>query len=237
MEIKKISEMRSNDGISVLMYASPGTGKTYSLQYLSGKTLIIDIDRGSKCLDCKSNKNIDNIDILQIELSDLNNIISKLEQEKINYDNIVIDNITELDKLMLTSLGRNGKNGGAPEMQHYNQVIFKTADYCRRFRNLTAKGVNIIFTAWETMGERVYPSGEKVSITKPMLSGKSSVETIIGLCDIVARLEISTKDEETRFFRMKGSNTCYARDRIYNRDFCAVDKLLVDETSNEPSDA
>jgi len=235
MKTRKVEEGKTNEGISVLVYASPGIGKTYALQYLPGKTLIIDADNGTKCLSVATNTNKDNIDIVGIgkDACDIGSILAELESGNVKYDNVVLDTLTELDRALLTYCGRLGKNGGAPELVHYNRVAFRVADFCRSLRNLTANGINVIFNTWEQEGEIIYPSGEKVSILKPMLSGKASPTTICGLCDIIARLEISSKDDKTRFYRMSGNGGFFVRDRIYQREWCPIDELLGPKTEGE----
>jgi hypothetical protein len=60
-----------------------------------------------------------------------------------------------------------------------------------------------------------------------MLSGKCA-DTICGLCDIVGRLEISTKDDTAgkRYIRLEASPVVVAKDRIYKRKFCKTNELI-----------
>ena len=220
MKIVKLSEMQETYK-TILLYAAPKTGKTTVLGQLKGKTLIIDVDRGSTVL--RENKNDIDIVRLDSELTDLPKILESLEKEN-TYTNICIDGLSELEKAMLTIYGRLGKNDGAPEQSHYNRVQFKIIDYCRRFRALQS---NIIFTAWEACVEYVALDGSKYVQSKPLLSGKTS-ETICGLCDIVGRVEISVKDETKghRYIRFEASPTVIAGDRINKRAYCEIDQLI-----------
>ena len=63
MKVKKLNELKNNTGMSILIYASPGTGKTYGMQYLPGRTLIIDVDHGTKCIPEEN----EHIDVFQVE--------------------------------------------------------------------------------------------------------------------------------------------------------------------------
>ena len=211
-------------GTSTLMYANPGAGKTTALSMLPGKTLIIDVDKGTSVLSDKP----ENVDIVRLkpDLSNLKSIIDEVKE--LDYDNVCLDTVSELEKTMLTNYGRIGKNDGAPEIGHYNKVGFKLADYIRELRNLTDKGINVIVTAWEDNKEIVEPSGEKYSVLMPMVRKSSE---ICGLFDTVARLIVSDKKENAgeRFFVLEASANVFAKDRISKRKFCKVNELIKGE--------
>jgi len=216
MQILKASELKQEKQ-TILLYAPPGFGKTTLLGTLPGKTLIIDVDRGTSVL--QGNKNVD-IVRLDENLSDLPKACEMLEKKN-EYQNVCLDSLSELEKAMLTVYGREGKNDGAPEQGHYLKVQFKLADYCRRFRALPA---NVIFTAWEVQKEIIAQDGSKYTQARPMISDKS-VDLICGLCDVVGQIIISSKDGE-RYVRLKGATTVVAKDRLKKRDFCKFEELI-----------
>ncbi|GHV55015.1 DNA-binding protein [Synergistales bacterium] len=184
---------------------------------IPGKTLIIDVDRGTSVLpqDCDA-------DIVRLDedLSNLKDILTEL-QDKCEYDNIAVDSLSELERGMLTVLGRLGKNNGAPELVHYQQADFKLIDYCRQFRSLDA---NIIFTAWESLGEVISTEGEKYTQARPMLRNKT-VDNVCGLCDVVGEIVISAKDGN-RYVRLSGDANTVAKDRVKKRQFCIFEELI-----------
>lgn len=205
---------------TVFLYGPPGVGKTTALGMLPGKTLIIDVDRGTDVLI--GNKNVD-IVRLDPELKTMSEILEELSA-KCPYENVCLDSLSELERAMLGILGRTGRNGGAPELAHYNQVQFKLVDLCRRLRILPA---NIVLTAWEEYKEVVALDGTKYTQTRPLLSGKTA-ENVCGLCDIVGELVLSQKDN-SRYVRLTATPTLVAKDRIWKREFCKADELLKGE--------
>ena len=218
-----------------IVYAAPGSGKTVSLALIKtkGKKLIIDIDKSSQVLRTQEavdkieglKENLENIDIVDIGL-DINKfleVLDWLEQGAYkNYELICLDNISELENQMLTEYGRISKNDGAPELLHYNRVQFKIVDYIRRLRALDT---NVIITAWSDTQEVIYSSGEKYTRSVPRLSGKSC-DTVCGLCNTVAKIEMG---KEQRFFRLTGTKESYAKDQLKGREYCAIPNLLYDE--------
>lgn len=104
-----------------LLYGIPGMGKTSTFKYLPGMTLVLDIDRTSDVLkDCPG------IDILKIDnvhtWDDWQNVILELYQNYLGkYDNICVDNISELERCILSDLGSQGKNMGVPAQGDYQK--------------------------------------------------------------------------------------------------------------------
>ena len=216
MQILKAAELQ-DEKVTALFYAPPGMGKTTLLGSLSGKTLIVDVDRGTSVLKGK-----ENVDIVRLseDLSDLPEILREL-QASCPYDNVCIDSLSELERGMLTYFGRVGKNDGVPEMGYYQKVDFKIMDYCRQFRGLPC---NIVFTAWEYLAEVIAVSGEKYTQARPMLRDKT-VNNVCGLCDVVGQVIVSTKDGE-RYVRLEGTNTVVAKDRLKKRKFCRFEEAI-----------
>jgi phage nucleotide-binding protein len=220
MQLLKASDL-TNEKVTALVYAPPGFGKTTLLGALPGRTLIIDVESGTSTLiNSGSSAYI-------VRLGDnptgLKGILDELQKD-CPYDNVCIDSMSELEKWMLTVLGRGGKNNGVPELGHYNQVDFSIIDYVRLFRALPA---NIIMTAWEELIKVTSVLGEQYTQSAPMLRNKS-VNNICGLCDIVGQIIISTKEETKgeRFIRLTGDMNTVAKDRIKKRQFCKFEELI-----------
>ena len=222
MQILKTKELQS-DKITCLIYGIPGIGKTTLLGMLPGKTLIIDIDKGTRVLsDCE------NVDVVRIseDLHEIAEILNELTT-KCMYKNVAVDSLSELESGLLAYYGRRGNNDGVPGVQDYGRANQKISDLCRQLRVLPC---NVFFTAWETQGEIIAPTGEKYTQARPLIRDKI-VNTICGLCDIVGQVTFSYKnpDNPQRYVKLEGSNEVFAKDRVYKRKGCLFEELIPNE--------
>ncbi|NMK55670.1 AAA family ATPase [Staphylococcus capitis] len=212
----------TTDKSTYLIYAKPGTGKTHTLNFLTGKTLYINVDKSERPL--KGNENIDILDFNTHEAWKEWGELTKWlnEQDITKYDNIVIDNISELFRSMLANLGRNGRNNRTPEMAHYQQVDFFTIDSFRFLQNLNKR---LVFLAWETTAEHYTEGGQQFTRTMPDIR-HTIRDNVAGLCQVVARLVIN---EETgnRGFLLSPTNTVWAKNQLSQDKHCKQDELFI----------
>ncbi len=212
-----------------LLYGNPGMGKTTSIKFFPGKTLVLDIDRTSHVL-----KGCGDIDICEISnintWADWKETVVQLEKEyKGIYDNIAVDNISELERCVLSALGKEGKNQGVPSQGDYQKMQFMMVNSLRYLKNL---GGNIILTAWETTDQYTTPEGQQFNRAFPQLNGKV-LNNVMGLCDVVARLMIN-KDGE-RGFVLAPTNGVFAKNQLDERKGCLQTQLIIG-AENEPAE-
>ncbi|MBR1436958.1 MAG: AAA family ATPase [Synergistaceae bacterium] len=215
MEILKSQDLKKPT-ISVLIYGTPGMGKTTLLGSQQGRTLIIDIDRGTNVL-----VGCENVDVVRVSenVKELQEILREL-QENCDYDNVCLDSLSELERSILTTLSiRNGT--GSPSLQDYTKTNNYVLNCCRQLRGLQA---NVMFTAWEKCVEITAPSGEKYTRLVPMLRDKN-MENICGLCDIVGRIYTDRETGERKVW-LEGRPEVIAKDRIYKRKCCKFEEVL-----------
>lgn len=215
----------TNDNATYLIYANPGVGKTTAIKYLPGKTLLIDIDKSSGVLKGEEAIDVADIDTHNIWNSWTETVKELLSNDFSQYDNIVIDNVSELFRAALANLGREGKNHRVPEQSHYQRVDFTILDSLRALKKLDAR---IVFTAWETSDLWEAENGQNFNRAYPDIRNKI-LNNFLGLCDVVARLVIS-KDEdgnEKRGFILQPSASVYAKNRLDERKGCLVNELVV----------
>lgn len=221
----------TTDKSTYLIYAKPGTGKTHTINFLPGKTLYINVDKSERPL-----KGNENIDILEFnthdaweEWGELMKWLADNKETIKQYDTIAIDNISELFRSMLANLGRNGKNERVPEMSHYQRVDFFTIDSLRFLQSL---GKRLVFLAWETNFENYTPAGQQITQAVPDIR-KTIRDNVAGLCQVVARLEISDKSGK-RGFILTPSNSKFAKNQLDNREHCLQEDLFeVGDTDDD----
>lgn len=229
MQITKATDITA-DKATYLIYANPGMGKTYSLGYLPGKTLVIDVDGSSSTL--KKHPNAENIDILKINSADIWDewvaLVTRVvrEPELFNkYDNVCVDNVSELFRSALSNLGQKGKNDGVPNQGDYQKSDFVLLRSLRAFNSLDSR---VVFTAWETTDEFNSPEGQSFTRAMPDIRHKI-LNNFLGLVDVAGRLVVQ-KDEngkEKRGFILSPTNNVYAKNRLDDRKGAKVDELIV----------
>lgn len=236
----KLSDaMKQEQHITGLFYCPPGVGKSTFLGLIGeqshGNTLILDIDR-TFIPTMRKNEivhDFDRIDVWQIDnintFDDWTNKLKELDalkdQGKLGWENICVDNISELERCILSDLGKQGKNRGVPTQADYQYMQFKLVNSLRFLKSL---GVNVYLTAWETTEQFQNLDGSFYSRVYPKVSAKI-VDNICGLCDVVGK--ISTNKEGVRGIILEATQNTYAKNQRDMRKFCLVEDFLNDKES------
>lgn len=236
MELKKLSQIERNLPYTALLYCAPGVGKSTAIGLIAekneGKTLVLDIDRTITRTLQKGEvvKNIDNLFILSIDnvntFEDWSNKLKEIGENDCKFlkDNgittVAVDNISELERCILSDLGSKGKNKGVPAMADYQYVQFKLVNSLRYMKSWN---VNIVWTAWETTDDYIHPDGTKYSRLYPKISTKI-LDNICGLCDVVGKIAIN-KDGEHGIC-LEATQSIYAKNQIDSRKGCKVEEFV-----------
>lgn len=235
MEVKKLSEQVGvKHPVTALFYCAPGVGKSTALGIIaeksSGKTLILDVDR--TFINAMSKMEIvhdlSKVDVVQIDnihtFDDWTNTLMELDKMaqdgNLDYENICVDNISELERCILSDLGSKGKNKGVPAQADYQYMQFKLVNSLRFMKSW---GKNIYWTAWETTEQFYNPDGSGYSRQYPKISLKI-VDNICGLCDIVAKIAVNK--EGGRGFILEATQNTYAKNQIDSRKGCLVEEFV-----------
>ena len=205
-----------------LIYSPPGMGKTTAIKFLPGKTLLLDIDRTSRVL-----KGCKNIDIFYVDNANTWDVWGKLildleESYKNVYDNIVVDNISELERCLLSDLGSKGKNKGVPSQADYQYMQFRIVNSLRYMKSL---GSNLIWTAWETDDLYIDSDGRQYNRSYPQIN-KKIINNVLGLCDVVGRLAVNSEGE--RGFILSATNSTFAKNQLDDRKGCLQNELIFE---------
>ena len=196
-----------------------------------GKTLVLDVDRTFVPTMAKDEvvHDFSKFEVLQVDnintWTDWTKKLSDLKAAKeagklTEYENICVDNISELERCILSDLGRQGKNKGVPAQADYQYMQFKLMDSLRFMKSL---GLNVIWTAWETTEDYVTLDGTCYTRSYPKIS-KKIVDNVCGLCEIVGKI-IVNKDGE-RGVVMEATQNIYAKNQIDTRKICNVKEFI-----------
>lgn len=223
MKITKATEI-TNSNSCYLIYGNPGYGKTSTSKYLPGRTLVVNIDKSARVL-----KGIENIDIADIDTHKiweewLDVVKELMSGDAKEYDNIVIDNVSELFRACLANLGREGKNHRVPSQADYQRVDFTIIDSLRALLQLNKR---IVFLAWETSDQWTDENGMIYNRAMPDIRSKI-LNNFLGLTDVVARLVKKTTEDgdDVRGFILQPSASVYAKNRLDDRKGCKVEELF-----------
>lgn len=239
MELKKIE--KRNLPYTALLYCKPGVGKSTAIGLIAerseGNTLVLDVDRTIERTLAKGEvvkdtskifvNVIDNINTFEAWTNALKEITPEFLKQN-NITTIAVDNISELERCILSDLGTKGKNKGVPAQADYQYMQFKLVNSLRYMKSW---GVNIIWTAWETAEAFTHPDGTQYTRLLPKISLKI-VDNICGLCDIVGWIGVN-KDGEHGIL-LEATQNIYAKNQVDSRKGCKVeDFILKEEKKNE----
>lgn len=227
MKITKATDVARAQDFSILIFAQAGTGKTTTAKYLPGKTLVIDVDRTTNVL-----AGIENIDIVYLDTTQPFNAVKVLLKEIHDnhldkYDNIFFDNLSEFENSWFgekakESKTKTGQEMGIPQMQDYNAYGYFMTDMIRYINSW--KGVNKVFTAWETTRQIQTSGGQMYNQFIPDIREKI-LNNILGLMNMVGRLVIN-EESGNRGFILAPTNSVFSKNQLDDRKSCLQSELF-----------
>lgn len=237
MNIKSLNDAVIGETYTALLYCPPGVGKSTAIGLIAeaseGKTLVLDVDRTitktlakkevvkdtSKIL-LEQIDNINTFDEWTKTLSEIDIMYHNGELKKMDVRTIAVDNISELQRCILSDLGSKGKNKGVPAMGDYQYMQFKLVNSLRMMKSW---GVNIIWTAWETTEQFTNPDGNQYSRLYPQCSAKI-VDNICGLCDVVGKIFVNK--DGIHGIQLEATQNVYAKNQIDSRKACRIEDFV-----------
>lgn len=219
---------------TAMLYCPPGVGKSTAIGLISeaidGNTLVLDVDRTITKTLAKGEivKDVSKIYVRKIDnintCDDWDEAINELMEmarsgklKELGIKAIAVDNISELERCLLSDMGARGKNRGVPAMGDYQVMQFKLVNSLRKMKSL---GVNVIWTAWEDARNIVSPDGTAYTQIVPKVSAKI-VDNICGLCDVVGKIFVNKEGEHG--ILLEAAQNIYAKNQIDNRKACKVE--------------
>lgn len=224
-EVKEYTISNAKDIVesnsTFLLYGKSGVGKTYTTNFLDGKTLYISIDKSEFPL--KGNKNIDIVDFdTHNAWTDWNHLMKFLQRTDLTpYKNIVFDNVSELFRAMLGHMGRVGKNNRVPTMMNYQQIDFFIIDSLRYINSLEKR---IVYYAWETTDEFQTEGGQIYNRSLPDLRDKI-LNNFMGLCQVVGKL-VTNEKTGNRGYMLAPTNALFAKNQLSSDKFALQEDIF-----------
>lgn len=232
MNLKKIEA--NNLPYTALLYCKTGGGKSTAIGLIAeaseGNTLVLDIDRTITRTLAKGEIVKDTSKILVQEIDNVRtfdawtNTLKEITPEWLAQNNIktvAVDNVSELERCILSDLGAQGKNKGVPAMADYQYMQFKLVNSLRYMKSW---GVNIVWTAWESAEAFTHPDGSQYTRLVPKISSKI-VDNICGLCDIVGWIGVN-KDGEHHIL-LEATQNIHAKNQVDSRKSCKVEEFII----------
>lgn len=219
MDFIKSEELTRDSNFKMLLYAKPGTGKTSTVRYLQGKTLLLDIDQTSQVLS-----GLPGISIAKLDpdnpTQELIDFYGYAKAHINEYDNVVIDNLSHYQKLWLMEKGKKTKSG-QPEIQHYAIFDSHLLNMISTFNNLNA---NIVYTAWEATRQIQLDNGQLFNQFLPDIREKV-VNHVMGIVPVVARL-VKNPETNQRGFLLTESNGTFSKNQLDSREFALQEDIF-----------
>ena len=211
-------DLMPDKGRTIILYGKAGIGKTTLLNTLFGKILLINIDCGEQVLDPKNNNNEFSIcTLVSRKLQNPIESVNKLEafidflmtQEVLEWDYIVVDNISELEDIYADAL-RKKRNQVYSEDFLNIDVGVDILRILKKMRNLTYLGPDVLYLAWEKTVKITDSDGEIHSEKGPMIMGSTQLK-IEGLSDFVMAMRVDKKGG--RYLQLDADNKYAAKKR------------------------
>lgn len=209
---------------NALLYTQSGGGKTCNSTLVSapkrGKNLLICSDNSSIVLNNfkRPNLKIENV----ATVKDFVDAYQTGYNEK-NYDNIILDNLSDLIDMWLLELDASGK---FKDFRQAYQLVYQSLK--RLSRESTMLDCNTIFTAWSDNFEITLPNGELAVRLQPKIPAKI-LDNVCGLMNVVGYINTAVdKDSNKRWYYVtEGSPTLMAKDQIACRKSCMPEDLFI----------
>ena len=202
---------------NALIYTQSGGGKTCN------STLVAAPNRKKNLLICSDNSSIvlNNFDRPNLDIKNVSTVKDFIDayqagyQSK-KYDNIILDNLSDLIDMWLLELDASGK---FKDFRQAYQLVYQSLK--RLSRESTMLDCNTIFTSWSDNVEITLPTGEVATRLQPKIPPKI-LDNVCGLMNVVAYINTATdKDGNKRWYYVtEGKSTLIAKDQIGCRKSC-----------------
>lgn len=209
---------------NALIYCQSGGGKTCN------STLVAAPKRGKNLLICSDNssivlQNFDRPNLTVKNVSTVKDFVDAYQEgyQSQQYDNIILDNLSDLIDMWLLELDASGKH---KDFRQAYQLVYQSLK--RLSRESTMVDCNTIFTAWSDNVEVTLPNGEMVTRLQPKIPAKI-LDNVCGLMNVVAYIHTKTDDKGNKawYYVLEGKPTLMAKDQIACRKKCLPQNIFT----------
>jgi phage nucleotide-binding protein len=202
------------------LYGQPGSGKTVNATRLPGKSLLISSDNSAIVL-----KNFERPNLVVKEAQGFKDFVDIFEEATANkqYDNIIVDCLTDLIDAYIVEIRENGFSG---DIRQYYLAVYTKVKFL--VRKAAFCDTNVVFNCWEDVETVTLPTGEVANRVSPMLPAKIK-QQVCGLCNIVAYVTSANDKQSVKqwFYVTEGSPTVMAKDQLFLRKSCMPENAFV----------
>lgn len=202
------------------LYGQPGSGKTVNATRLPGKSLLISSDNSAIVL-----KNFKRPNLVVKEAQGFKDFVDIFEEATTNkqYDNIIVDCLTDLIDAYIVEIRENGFSG---DIRQYYLAVYTKVKFL--VRKAAFCDTNVVFNCWEDIETVTLPTGEVSNRVSPMLPAKIK-QQVCGLCNIVAYVTSANDKQNVKqwFYVTEGSPTVMAKDQLFLRKSCMPENAFV----------
>ena len=208
---------------NALVYTQSGGGKTVN------STLVAAPNRKKNLLICSDNssivlKNFERKNLIIQNVGTVKDFIDAYQagyQSK-QYDNIILDNLSDLIDMWLLELDASGK---FKDFRQAYQLVYQSLK--RLSRESALLDCNTIFTAWSDNMEITLPTGEIAVRLQPKIPAKI-LDNVCGLMNVVAYINTAVDADGNKrwYYVTEGKPTLMAKDQIGCRKSCMPEDIF-----------
>ena len=208
---------------NALVYTQSGGGKTVN------STLVAAPHRKKNLLICSDNSSIvlKNFDRKNLTIQNVGTVKDFIEAYQAGYtskqyDNIILDNLSDLIDMWLLELDASGK---FKDFRQAYQLVYQSLK--RLSRESALLDCNTIFTAWSDNMEITLPTGEIAVRLQPKIPAKI-LDNVCGLMNVVAYINTAVDAEGNKrwYYVTEGKPTLLAKDQIGCRKSCMPEDIF-----------
>lgn len=209
---------------NALIYTQSGGGKTVN------STLVAAPKRKKNLLICSDNSSIvlKNFDRQNLTIQNVGTVKDFVEAYQAGYnskqyDNIILDNLSDLIDMWLLELDASGK---FKDFRQAYQLVYQSLK--RLSRESAMLDCNTIFTCWSDNMEITLPTGEVAVRLQPKIPAKI-LDNVCGLMNVVAYINTATDADGNKrwYYVTEGKPTLVAKDQIACRKSCMPEDLFT----------